>query len=171
MSSVKTGLAVFSRFFRLAPIRVLNGAAKSRRTTLSVHGRHSLFNGVVLADLANPAPVTKSWSPNGAYLTENHHPIQFLNLIATIPSKCFAYLSSKRLLSQAASLIFLLAVFFFFRFGSYVSPDFHSAHKSTASFLATATLAFFLAVLPPLAAILIPKSRKSQSSPKGPRTK
>ena len=44
----------------------------------------------------------------------------------------------------------------------------HRASIVIASLRATATLAFFLAILPPLWAIRLPKSLKSQSSPNGP---
>ena len=53
--------------------------------------------------------------------------------------------------------------------GSYATSGLrHSANIVIASFRATATFAFFLAMLPPLCAILLPKSRKLQSSPNDP---
>ena len=53
--------------------------------------------------------------------------------------------------------------------GSYATSGLrHSANMMIASLRATATFAFFLAMLPPLCAILLPKSRKLQSSPNDP---
>ena len=55
------------------------------------------------------------------------------------------------------------------RNGSYTSPLTHSRWRSTASFLATATTARFLAFFPPRSASFSPHLRRSLSSPKGPR--
>src|SRR2546430_222870 len=48
-------------------------------------------------------------------------------------------------------------------------PLTHNRCSSTASFLATATTARFLALFPPRAASFSPQRRRSLSSPKGPR--
>src|SRR4030088_3204998 len=59
--------------------------------------------------------------------------------------------------------------FWLLRNGSYTSPLTHNRCSSTASFLATATTARFLALFPPRAASFSPQRRRSLSSPKGPK--
>src|SRR5215210_3307670 len=55
------------------------------------------------------------------------------------------------------------------RSGSYTSALSHKLCSSTASFLATATTARFLAFFPPREAIFSPWRLRSESDPKGPR--